>query len=277
MGIRCKFALVLLLTCTAQASAVVVRHDVEETRYRANARQFPALVDFPGEGHGVLLSPRWVVTAAHVVSHPLGQVTINGLPRAVARVIIHPGYKPLTPAGIARALESRDATDAMRGQTLSDDIALIELVDAVSDVAPALMAESNPASGELVQILGKGATGNGETGQRGAQRTELRYAFSHLNSVDAKWLTYRFKRGNAAHPLEGMSGGGDSGGPLLVQENGNWRLAAIAAFKYVEGDPTTFKPGVYGQLSYNLRVSYYRPWIAQITGRPSFQRSGRLR
>jgi len=159
----------------------------------------------------------------------------------------------------------------MRGQIANDDVALVELAQPVTELAPALIAGAPIHSGELVQILGKGATGNGAVGQHGAHRTALRRAFNRLSTVDDKWLAYHFNKDGMAHSLEGMSGSGDSGGPLLVQRGGDWTLAGIASFKYVEGDPTAFKPGVYGQLSYNFRVSYYLPWIAQVTGMQEFR------
>lgn len=256
------------LSFSVHSSAVVIRHDVEDARYRTKPASFHALADFPTEGHGVLVRARWVVTAAHVVQEPLSEITLNGVRRTVARVVIHPGYRPLTSDVINAALALRDATKAMRQQLLNDDIALIELIDPVADVVPAAIAHVPAVPGDLVRILGKGATGTGELGQRGPQRTELRQAFSQLHSADPKWLSYRFRRGSAAHALEGVTGGGDSGGPLLIQDKGTWMLAGIAAFKYVEGDPTMYKPGLYGELSYSLRLSYYIPWITQVTGTP---------
>jgi hypothetical protein len=54
-----------LLTFSFTTSAVIIRGDVEDAKYRVPASAFPALVDMPGEGHGVLIAPQWVVTAAH--------------------------------------------------------------------------------------------------------------------------------------------------------------------------------------------------------------------
>jgi hypothetical protein len=52
------------------------------------------LSSFPGEGQGVLISPEWVVTAGQAVTwRPIHEVTISGIPRPVAEVIVHPGYK----------------------------------------------------------------------------------------------------------------------------------------------------------------------------------------
>jgi secreted trypsin-like serine protease len=79
--------------------------------------------------------------------------------------------------------------------------------------------------------------------------------------VDGKWLSYRFDSGSKAHPLEGMLGDGDSGGPVLIQANGSWKLAGLAAWKAWQGDLANFRAGIYGQVSYQVRVSHYAEWI----------------
>src|SRR5690606_33012467 len=85
----------LLLLASFGASAVVIRDDVPDLQHRVAVSEFPALVDMPGEGHGVLIAPQWVVTAAHAVSWQQGMsvVVIGGTPRAVQRIVIHQGYK----------------------------------------------------------------------------------------------------------------------------------------------------------------------------------------
>ncbi len=76
------------------ASAVVIRHDVPDSAYLVPASEFPALVDLPHEGHGILISDQWVVSAAHATQwHPVSHVMINGKWRSVEKLIVHPGYK----------------------------------------------------------------------------------------------------------------------------------------------------------------------------------------
>jgi hypothetical protein len=59
--------------------------------------------------HGVLIANRWVVTAAHAARWGTPQqVTIEGKPRAVAALVIHPGFK-MAP----RELMSDDAAALM--------------------------------------------------------------------------------------------------------------------------------------------------------------------
>src|SRR3546814_6936850 len=60
-----RYLLLALLAISSTASAVVIRSDVDDVRYQVPASAFPALADMPGEGHGVLIAPQWLVTAAH--------------------------------------------------------------------------------------------------------------------------------------------------------------------------------------------------------------------
>ena len=82
MVTRC-LALALLLAAPSMAGAIVIRDDVDDARYRIPASALPALADLPGEGHGVLIAPRWVLTAAHAIAwqSALGEVSIAGVPR----------------------------------------------------------------------------------------------------------------------------------------------------------------------------------------------------
>jgi hypothetical protein len=153
-------AIGLALVCL-NAQAIIMRHDVPDDKYKVSATEFPALVDLPVEGHGVLIAPAWIVTLASAVANKdIHEVTINGTPRPVARIVLHPGYKP-TP----KEYYSGDATPLLLFERDLDDIAMIELKDPVSDVPPALLYRGEDERNEVVEILGKGATGNGLIGQ----------------------------------------------------------------------------------------------------------------
>ncbi|WP_406807567.1 trypsin-like serine protease [Citrobacter freundii] len=80
-----RSAILVLLLASFGANAVVIRDDVPDLQYRMAASDFPPLADLPGEGHGVLIAPQWVVTAAHVVSGERSvDVVVVGTPRASA-------------------------------------------------------------------------------------------------------------------------------------------------------------------------------------------------
>lgn len=263
-----RFLLLLLLAVSATASAVVIRHDVDDAAYRITARDFPALVDMPGEGQGTLIAPQWAITAAHTLPthHALERVVINGEPRAVERVIVHPGYKTLPQEMIDQAMASGEAVLIVAFLATSDDIALIKLAEPVADVTPVVLYPGSDEMGQALMLVGKGATGNGLDGHspHGPNRTELRRAYNQVTSAHGRWFCYVFDAPPAGLPLEGILGNGDSGGPALIKVDGQWTLAGMAAWKFFEGDVRTARPGRYGQTACNVRLGHYADWIESV-------------
>ncbi len=92
-------------------------------------------------------------------------VTIVGTPRAVAEVIVHPGYKQAPPELWAQALSSRDTAPLDAFAAEIDDIGLIRLSEPVHDVAPAVLYQGTGEQGHIAEFLGRGATGTGTLGQ----------------------------------------------------------------------------------------------------------------
>jgi secreted trypsin-like serine protease len=62
-----------------------------------------------------------------------------------------------------------------------------------------------------------------------------------------------------ALPLEGGSGSGDSGGPVLMRSGSDVFLAALASWS--DPQSTVRTPGRYGQITCNVRMSHYAGWI----------------
>lgn len=272
---RCLF--LALLAISSAASAVVIRGDGDDARYQVPESAFPALADMPGEGHGILIAPQWVVTAAHAA--PMrgmeADVTIGGIAHRVERVILHPDYTSLPDAIVDEALESRNASAIHAFLASSDDIALVRLAVPVADVAPVPLYRGNGEVGSTVWILGKGATGNGIDGQppHGSHRTTLRRASNEITGGNNRYLWYRFDPPPAALPLEGMLGSGDSGGPLLIEDSGTTQLAGLAS--WIRGAPgqgadpeRALVGGLYGQVVYNVRISRYIGWIESVIANP---------
>ncbi|MNV04311.1 hypothetical protein D3C71_946020 [compost metagenome] len=148
--------LTLLLAMSSTASAVVIRHDVDDSKYRIPASEFAALVDMPGEGHGVLIAPQWAITAAHTLpAHAeLKHVAINGVSRDVERVVVHSGYTTVPQELIDQATVSGEAMLIVVVLASSDDIALIKLTQPVTDVAPAALYERSDEPGQIVKNIG---------------------------------------------------------------------------------------------------------------------------
>ena len=198
-----RFVLLLIFVVTGSAGAVVTRDDVDDSRYRFAASEFAPLVDLPIEGHGVLIAPQWVVTAAHAVAWQprVDVVVLNGSPRAVEKVVFHSGYKKLPQELVDAAMKAGDASTAMDFLASSDDIARVKLAAPVSDVMPAKIFGAS-AAGKQIEIIGKGATGTGATGHSpgGPNRTDLRHAFSTAGTSEGRWLSYVFRRPPDALP-----------------------------------------------------------------------------
>lgn len=265
---RAAFLIFPGLLASFGANAVVIRDDVPDLQYRMSISRFPALADLPGEGHGVLIAPQWVVTAAHAVSwqHSVDVVVVGGTPRAVDRVIVHPGYKQAPQAMVEAALKSGDWTAYFDFAASSDDIALIRLAEPVRDVAPAPIHRGS-ALGKVVRIMGRGATGIGSQGHslHGPNRTDLRQGYNEITLSDGRWIAYSFDSPPDALPLEATTGSGDSGGPILVAVENGWEVAGLAAWKRAEVKGTEIHPGRYGETSYGVRLGHYADWIEKTT------------
>ena len=262
-----RLLLLALLAVSFSASAIVVRDDVDDSKYQVPASEFPALVDMPGEGHGVLIAPQWVITAAHAITwqSEIKQVNINGISRDVERLVIHPGYKKPPQELLDQALATWDWTLFRVLLSSSDDIALIKLAQPVTDVTPVAINTGDDEFGQVIKVIGKGATGNGVTGYEfsDSHRTELRRAYNKITSAHGRWLCYIFDKPLDALPLEGGAGSGDSGGPILIQAENDWLLAGLTS--WVDPQSAIRTPGRYGQISCNVRVSHYRAWIESVT------------
>lgn len=270
---------VCLWVVSSAAGAVITRADVDDAKYRASASAFPALADLPDEGHGVLIAPRWVVTAAHAAPMQMpgmdSDVVIGGVAHRVARVVIYPGYKKLPNEIVTEALASGDLSKISDFLAASNDIALIELASPVTDVAPVPLYRGHDEVGMTVELMGKGASGNGAKGQDpgSAHRTVLRHAFNVIVSADDRYVSYRFDPPPAALPLEGITGSGDSGGPLLIGTGNARQLVGLASWsRYPKDHPfwkewTPKKPfveGLYGVVVNAVRVSHYSQWIDSV-------------
>ena len=227
---------------------IITRHDVEDSAYlELGARYAAALVGMnlgaeggPPDGHGVLVAPGWVLTAAHVATEvePGHELSAGGARHAAAEVILHPEW------------------DGGAG----DDIALVRLATAVPNVAPVDLYEANDEVGRTVIVVGRGDLGTGLTGPEGNDR-RLRGATNRVDGADEGLLWWRFDApaDRGVTTLEGISGPGDSGGPALVDVDGRVFVAGVSSSQSTRA--TGGREGVYGVTEYYVRVSVYADWL----------------
>lgn len=256
------------------AGAVVIRHDVDDARYRIDGSEFPALADMPGEGQGVLIAPQWVLTAAHAAPmERLGQaITINGKDYGVERVFLHPGYRRMPDALGKEALATGNPAKIHAFLAGSDDIALIRLATPVNDVQPVALYRGTAEVAQVAALIGKGATGNGAVGlvQDGPHRTTLRRAYNAITGGNDRYLWYRFDAPPQGLALEGVLGNGDSGGPLVIKDHGVWQLVGLGS--WITAVPEhALEAGFYGQVVHNVRVSRYVGWIESVLSAPTYR------
>lgn len=212
------------------------------------------------------------------------EVSIGGVARRVKRVVTYPGYKKLPSQLVKEAFASSDLSKVSSFLASSDDIALIELASPVTDVTPVPLYRGNKEVGMTVELVGKGATGNGTKGQdpHSSHRTVLRRAFNVIVGADARYVWYRFDPPPSALPLEGITGSGDSGGPLFIGNGSSRQLVGLASWsKYPPGHPfwrkwapgRPFIEGLYGEIVYAVRISSYIQWIEGLISAPASART----
>lgn len=183
--------------------------------------------------------------------------------RKVESVVVHSGHKMPPETLVKEALTSGDGSKLRAFLASSDDIALVKLKSPVTDVKPISLYRGNDEIGRTVQLIGKGATGNGDEGvePHSPHRTTLRRAFNVISSADARWISYTFDSPESAVPLEGMAGNGDSGSPILIREEQQWQLAGLVSWDSSERDLRTYHGARYGDDGNNVRIPHYIAWI----------------
>jgi CubicO group peptidase (beta-lactamase class C family) len=246
------FAVFAALLCnSATVYPIIIRHDRADADYRKLGERYrDACVEVAG-ATGTLVAPRWVLAAAHSIdklipgrgaydSAVLPKATVGGRDYAIDKIVQHPNWK---------------------NPGTSNDIALVRLAEPVRGIKPTRLYREKDEVGKVVTFVGRGTTGNGREGAKGIDKI-LRGANNRVETADEKWITFIFDAPDSPNvlPLEGAGGAHDSGGPALVEKNGQlYTLGVLSHNRSYEGPDD-----LYGMKTYYTRVSIYSDWIDEI-------------
>lgn len=243
---------------------VVKRHDVPPENYILDKAP-DYVIDMPHEGHGVLIKPQWIVTVAHVIFYDYVGKSINVGSKTyeIESVHIHPKY-----AEPNKNLLKGDLAPLMIFFNSRSDVALIKLTSRVTDVEPIAIYAGTSEKGEVITVYGRGATGNGLTGEDPDTKSHrVMNMFQNIvEKTEDNWLLFKFDEPSNALKLEGMHGSGDSGGASVIFQKGIPYLVGLSSWQFGYGDIAKFKGGLYGVTAYQVRMSNYRSWILSVLG-----------
>ncbi len=256
-------ASIALLVLAGVTEAIIIRHDVNARRHEVRAAEFPAVLYLEQRGSdricaATVIHARWAITAAHCVDETsLGGtletgdefgVNVGGRDRLIDTVVVHPGY---------------DAN-----LTASTDLALLRFTD--TSTAPVIALQTDPTElGQVATLVGWGFFGWGTTGREFSDG-KIRMAANRITEAGGR-LQMRFDDprlpDSDALPMEGTPGLWDSGGPALLGERGNYRLAGVAVGE-LEGEHFSEETqGRYGAIAVYERIYRHLGWIESVVGK----------
>lgn len=217
--------------------------EIDDSKYLDYGQEFKSIAfigvqneDSSGFGSGVVLSERWILTAAHVVNKAKNAfVKVGNTSYKIEQIYIHKDYEEEN-VGLY-------------------DIALCKISGQIKLTSYPKLYEENNERGKDCSISGYGMTGNLKDGaskfdkKKRAGTNKIDQIFKHLLICDAS-------EGNPTG-LEFLICSGDSGGGLFIGD----KVAGINSIVMAEDQNPDSD---YGDKSGHTRVSVFKSWIEEI-------------
>ncbi|HMQ08738.1 MAG TPA: trypsin-like serine protease [Saprospiraceae bacterium] len=203
-------------------------------------------------GDGVLIHPDWVLTAAHVA---------DGLfQKKEGELSVYFGDKSIKVNAIFLHPDFFGSDDK--------DIALLQLDRSVTEFEPIPLYSLRDENGKEIVVVGHGdkLTTEGVWLKGGVKRGFT----NRIDEVNHDYIIFNYDS-PADNPtkLEWTCGPGDSGGPALILENGNYHVVGISS----KGMPGKQGKCTYGAKEFFVRVSSHLNWVNNVMATPeSFEK-----